>query len=157
MLAEGDSAPNFTATVGTSDHESFELADYLGDGPVVLAFFPGAFTPPCRSEMVAFQDHLDDFEAAGATILGISADSPFSQGAFREEYGLEFDLVSDMDGDTIREFGLEMDIPDLGLHGISNRAVFVLDNDGTVVYSWVADDPTNEPDYEAVLEAARSV
>jgi peroxiredoxin len=49
-----------------------------------------------------------------------------------------------------------MNIPDLGLHGISNRAVFVLDGDGTVVYSWVADDPTNEPDYEDVLEAVRS-
>jgi peroxiredoxin len=156
MLAEGDSAPTFTATLGTSDHENFDLADHLGDGPVVLAFFPGAFTPPCRNEMVAFQDHLDDIEAAGGTLLGISADSPFSQGAFREEHGLEFDLVSDMDGDTIQEYGLEMDIPDLGLHGISNRAVFVLDEDGTVVYSWVADDPTNEPDYEEVLEAVRS-
>jgi peroxiredoxin len=156
MLAEGDSAPTFTATLGTSDHEDFDLADHLGDGPVVLAFFPGAFTPPCRNEMVAFQNHLDDIEEAGGTLLGISADSPFSQGAFREEHGLEFDLVSDMDGDTIREYGLEMDIPDLGLHGISNRAVFVLDGDGTVVYSWVADDPTNEPDYEDVLEAVRS-
>ncbi|MFB6270040.1 MAG: redoxin domain-containing protein [Halobacterium sp.] len=156
MLSTGDSAPVFSATVGTSDHEDFNLGDHLGDGPVVLAFFPGAFTPPCTNEMVAFQERLDDFEAAGATVLGVSADSPFSQGAFRDEHGIEFTLVSDMAGDAIREYGLEIDIPELGLYGIANRAVYVLDDDGTVAYAWVADDPTNEPDYEEVLDAVES-
>ncbi len=156
MVSTGDIAPTFTATIGTSDHEPFDLDDHLGDGPVVLAFFPGAFTPPCTNEMVAFQEHADAFAEAGATIFGVSADSPFSQGAFREEHGIEFDLVSDMAGDAIRAYELEMDIPDLGLHDIANRAVFVLDDDGEVVYSWVADDPTNEPEYEAVLDAAAS-
>ncbi|MBO4246201.1 redoxin domain-containing protein [Halomicrobium sp. IBSBa] len=156
MVSQGDSAPMFTATVGTSDHEPFDLSDHVGDGPIVLAFFPGAFTPPCSNEMVALQNHLADFEAAGATLLGISADSPFSQGAFREEHGIEFDLVSDMSGEAIRAYDLEMDIEDLGLHGIANRAVFVLDDDGTVTYSWVADDPTNEPDYDDVLAAVEA-
>lgn len=148
-VSNGDTAPTFTATVGTSDHESFDLEDHLDhlDGPGVLAFFHGAFTPPCLNEMVALQEHLSEFEAAGATLFGISSDSPFSQGAFREEQGIEFDLVSDMAGDAIRAYNLEMEIPDLGLYGIANRAVFVLDGDGIVVYSWVADDSTNEPDY----------
>jgi peroxiredoxin len=156
MLSTGDSAPVFSATVGTSDHEDFDLGDHLGDGPVVLAFFPGAFTPPCTNEMVAFQERLDDFQNAGATVLGVSADSPFSQGAFRDEHGIEFDLVSDMGGDAIREYDLEIDIPELGLFGIANRAVFVLDDDGTVTYSWVADDPTNEPPYDDVLAAVQA-
>jgi len=156
MLSTGDSAPVFSATVGTSDHEDFDLGDQLGDGPVVLAFFPGAFTPPCTNEMVAFQERLDDFQNAGATVLGVSADSPFSQGAFRDEHGIEFDLVSDMGGDAIREYDLEIDIPELGLFGIANRAVFVLDDDGTVTYSWVADDPTNEPPYDDVLAAVQA-
>lgn len=155
MLDTGDTAPAISAPVGTSDHEPFELQDVLGDGPVVLAFFPGAFTPPCTNEMVAFQERIDEFHDAGATVLGISADSPFSQGAFREEYGLEFDLVSDMGGDAIRDYGLEMDIPELGLYVNANRAVYVLDDEGTVAYAWVADDPTNEPDYNAVLDAVR--
>jgi peroxiredoxin len=156
MVSTGDAAPTFTATVGTSDHESFDLDDHIGDGPIVLAFFPGAFTPPCTNEMVAFQERADAFEAAGGTLLGVSADSPFSQGAFREEHGIEFDLVSDMAGDAIRAYGLEMDIADLGLYDIANRAVFVIDDDGQIVYDWVADDPTNEPDYEAVLDAVES-
>ncbi len=155
MVSTGDTAPTFTATVGTSDHEPFDLEDELGDGPVVLAFFPGAFTPPCENEMIALQEHLEEFESAGATLFGISADSPFSQGAFREEHGIEFDLVSDMSSDVIEDYGLTMEIPDLGLYGIANRAVFVLDDEGTVTYSWIADDPTNEPDYDAVLDAVR--
>ena len=156
MPSEGDTAPTFTATYGTSDHEPFDLEAMLGDGPVVLAFFPGAFTPPCSNEMVALEDHIGDFEAAGATLLGVSADSPFSLGAFREEYDLSFDLVSDMDRNAIDAYDLGIDIGDLGLHDIANRAVFVLDEDGTVTYAWVADDPTNEPDYDAVLEAVQA-
>ncbi|MCG1006128.1 redoxin domain-containing protein [Halorubrum lacusprofundi] len=156
MVSTGDAAPTFTATVGTSDHESFDLDDHIGDGPVVLAFFPGAFTPPCTSEMVAFQERVAEFEDAGGTLLGVSADSPFSQGAFREKHGIEFDLVSDTAGDAIRAYGLEIDIADLGLYGVANRAVFVIDDDGEIVYDWVSDDPTNEPDYDAVLDAVES-
>jgi len=155
--AIGDEAPTFTATYKGSDHESFDLADHLGDGPVVLAFFPGAFTPPCSNEMVALQEHHDDFADAGATLLGVSADSAFSLGAFADEYDLEFDLVSDMAGDAIEAYGLTMDIPDLGLYGIANRAVFVIDDEGIVAYSWVADDPTNEPDYEELLGEVRKL
>ena len=73
----GDDAPAFVATVGTSDHESFDLEDHIGGGPVVVAFFPGAFTPPCSNEMIALQGRLDRFEDANATLLGVSADSPF--------------------------------------------------------------------------------
>ncbi|MFB6105990.1 MAG: redoxin domain-containing protein [Halobacteriaceae archaeon] len=155
MVADGETAPAFTATRGTADHEPFDLTDHLGDGPVVLAFFPGAFTPPCANEMVALQDRLDEFRAAGATVFGVSADSPFTQGAFSDEHGLEFDLVSDMDRSAIQRYGLEIDLPNLGLHGVANRAVFVLDGDGTVTYRWVADDPTNEPPYGDVLDAVR--
>ena len=157
MVSNGDSAPTFTATYKGSDHETFELDEHLGDGPVVLAFFPGAFTPPCSNEMVALQEHLDDFEDAGATLFGISADSSFSLGAFADEHGLGFDLVSDMSGDVIDSYGLSMDIPELGLYVIANRAVYVLDEDGTVTYAWEAEDPTNEPDYEALLDAVAAV
>ena len=156
MVSTADSAPGISATLANGEVEAFELSDHLGDGPVVLAFFPGAFTPPCSNEMVALQEHLGDFEAAGATILGVSADSAFSQNAFREEHGLEFSLVSDMDRNAIEDYGVRIDIEELGLMGVANRSVFVLDDNGEVTYSWVADDPTNEPDYEALLDAVES-
>lgn len=153
MLTTGETAPTFSATVGTNEHEPFDLDDHLGDGPVILAFFPGAFTPPCTNEMVAIQEQYERFQDAGATVLGVSADSPFSLGAFREEHGIEFDLVSDMSRDAIQAYDLEIDIEELGLHGIANRAVYVLDENGEVTHNWVAEDPTNEPNYEAILKA----
>jgi len=155
MVSQGDTAPTFTATLGTSDHEPFNFEDHVDDGPVVLAFFPGAFTPPCTNEMVALQERIDEFEEAGATVFGVSADSPFSQGAFREEHGIEFDLVSDMAGDAIRAYDLKIDIEPLGLYGVANRAVVVIDEDGAIAYDWVADDPTNEPDYDELIKAVK--
>ncbi len=157
MVQTGDTAPRFHATLATGDDvEEFDLEDHLGDGPVVLAFFPGAFTPPCSNEMVALQEHLPDFEDAGATVLGLSADSAFSLNAFRDEYDLEFDLVSDTGRGAIEDYDVRIDIGSIGLHGVANRAVFVLDEEGTVTYAWVADEPPEEPEYEELVEAAKA-
>jgi peroxiredoxin len=156
MVAEGDSAPDFTAKLASDEPDEFTLSERLGEAPLVLAFFPGAFTPPCTNEMVAFQDDLDALRDTGATLYGISADSPFSQAAFQDEHGLEFDLVSDMDRNVIDAYDVNLDIDDLGLQGVAERAIFVVDGDGEITYSWVADDPTNEPDYDAVHEAAEA-
>lgn len=106
--------------------------------------------------MGALQERFEQFEDAGATVLGVSANSPFSQGAFREEHGLKFDLVSDMARKAIDVYDVETDIPDLGFHDIANRAVFVLGEEGTITYQWVADDPTNEPPSGDLLEAVES-
>jgi len=61
-----------------------------------------------------------------------------------------------MNGDAIEAYDLEIDIPELGLYDIANRAVFVLDEAGTIQYEWIADDPTNEPAYDDVLDAVES-
>lgn len=156
MVSEGDSAPDFTAKLAGDEPEAFTLSEHLDEAPLVLAFFPGAFTPPCTNEMVAFQSDIDDIRESGATLYGISADSPFSQHAFREEHGLEFDLVSDMSREIIDSYDVSLDIGDLGLYGVSERAVFVVDGNGDITYSWVADDPTNEPDYEEVYAAVEA-
>lgn len=156
MVSTGEAAPRFTATYRGSEHETFELAEYLGGGPTVLAFFPGAFTPPCSNEMVALQDRLDELEDVGATLFGISADSSFTLGAFADEYDLGVDLVSDTAGDAIGAYGLSLGLPELSLYGVANRAVYVLDQDGTVTHEWVADDPTNEPDHDELLAAVEA-
>ncbi|ELZ27090.1 bacterioferritin comigrating protein [Halogeometricum pallidum JCM 14848] len=156
MVSEGDDAPEFTNKVANGDVEEFSLSEAVGDGPVLLAFFPGAFTPPCSNEMSALEEHAEEFEDAGASVYGLSADSPFSLNAFREEYDLSFPLVSDMGRETIRSYDLETDIGDLGLYGVANRAVYVVDDDGAVSYAWEADSPENEPDYEELLDAVQS-
>ena len=61
-----------------------------------------------------------------------------------------------MDQDAIEAYDVPLDIDDLGLQGVAERAVFVIDGDGEITYAWVADDPTNEPDYDEVHEAAEA-
>lgn len=154
MVQDGDTAPTFSATLGTSDHESFDLADHVGDGPVVLAFFPGAFTSVCTSEMATFQEDLDAFEEVGAAVYGISVDSPFSLDEFREQEGIEYGMISDTNKEVIDAYDVRMDFADMGYEGVAKRAIFVLDGDGEITYKWVSDDPGVEPDYAEVAEAA---
>jgi peroxiredoxin len=89
-------------------------------------------------------------------VYGVSVDSPFSQNAFRDELGLEFDLISDSGKEVIDTYGISMDFEDLGVPGVAKRSVFVVDSDGTVSYAWVSDDPGVEPDYEEVEAAAEA-
>jgi peroxiredoxin len=156
MVSEGDQAPDFTAPLANGDVDSFTLSDALEDGPVVLAFFPGAFTGVCSHEMNEFQDRLATFEDMDVAVYGVSVDSPFSQNAFRDELGLEFDLISDSGKEVIDTYGISMDFEDLGVPGVAKRSVFVVDSDGTVSYAWVSDDPGVEPDYEEVEAAAEA-
>jgi peroxiredoxin len=152
----GDRAPNFTVPLANGDIESFTLSDDLDEAPIVLAFFPAAFTGTCRTEMRTFQDRLEAFQDAGATVYGVSVDSPFALEEFREQHAIEFGLLSDFQKDVVDDYGVRMDFADLGVYGVAKRAVFVIDGDGNVAYRWVTDDPGEEPDYDAVETAARN-
>jgi peroxiredoxin len=154
MVDVGDDAPDFTAPLATGDVESFTLSDHLDEAPIVLAFFPAAFTGTCTTEMETFQERLADFDAAGATVYGVSVDSPFALNEFRDQNGIEFSLISDANRELIDLYDVSMDFADLGVYGVAKRSVFVVDGDGTVTYTWESDDPTVEPDYDAVEEAA---
>jgi peroxiredoxin len=154
MVSEGDAAPDFTAPMATGEIESFTLSDHLDEAPIVLAFFPAAFTGTCTTEMSTFQEQLADFEAVGASIYGISIDSPFTLNEFREQNGIEFPLISDTNREIIDLYDASMDFADLGVYNVAKRSVFVVDADGTVTYVWQSDDPGVEPDYDAVEEAA---
>ena len=153
MVEEGDSAPDFTAPLATGDDvETFELSAALEDGPVVLAFFPGAFTSVCSHEMSTFRDRIDDFSEHGQ-LYGVSVDSPFALNAFRDELDLNFPLISDANHELVERYDVSMDFAELGVENIAKRAVLVIDEDGTVTYAWVSDDPSVEPDYEEVADA----
>ncbi len=154
MIAEGDDAPSFTAPLANGEIESFTLSTALEtEAPIVLAFFPGAFTSVCSHEMSTFQDRLDALNDGGGTLYGVSVDSPFALNAFREELGLSFALLSDSNREIIDTYGISMDFDHLGVYNIAKRAVFVIDADGTVSYAWVSDDPAIEPDYDEVEQA----
>jgi peroxiredoxin len=155
MVTEGDTAPDFTAPLANGDlGESFTLSDRLDEAPLVLAFFPGAFSSVCTGEMNTFQDRLAAFEDAGASIYGISVDSPFALNAFREEEGIDYDFISDANHEIVESYGTTMGFADLGIDEVAQRAVFVVNADGDITYAWSSEDPGVEPDYDEVEAAA---
>lgn len=156
MVSVGDEAPDFTAPLANGDVAEVTLSEAVADGPVVLAFFPGAFTSVCSHEMESFDDRLGAFAGAGADVYGVSIDTPFAQNAFRDDLGLDFALISDNNRDIIDAYDIAMDFTALGVHNLAKRAVFVIDDDRTVTYAWVSDDPGVEPNYNEVVEAVRN-
>jgi peroxiredoxin len=154
MVSVGDDAPDFTAPLAKGSVESFTLSDHLDEAPLVLAFFPAAFTGTCTTEMATFEEQLADFEAVGASIYGISIDTPFTLNEFRAQNELSFPLISDTNRELIALYDASMDFANLGVHNVAKRSVFVVDSDGQITYTWQSDDPSIEPDYEAIEAAA---
>jgi peroxiredoxin len=118
--------------------------------PVVLAFFPAAFSAVCTKELCTFRDSLAALNRANAQVYGISVDTFFTLKAFQSAQGLTFPLLSDFNKEVIRDYGV-FNEDMIGLKGISKRAVFVLDKDGVVRHREVLEDARNEPDYGKVL------
>lgn len=157
MLSEGTEAPSF-ALPGYHDGtvEEFALADYVGEDVVVLAFYPMDFSPTCTEELCSLRDIdlltlMDD-----VTILGISGDSVHSHRAFAEENALEFPLLSDSLGAVAAEYGVRHEELDGHLQ-VPMRALFVVDERGRIAYAWRTEDPTVQPDMDALRDAVASV
>ena len=153
MVDIGDDAPDFTASLADGGIEPFRLSDQLGDGVVVLAFFPAAFSNTCTDEMCAFRDGLDRFESVGGTVYGVSTDLPHALQAYRHEYDLPFGLIADPDHEAIEAYDVVESFAQYGVETVARRAVFVIDRDGVVTYRWLAEHPGKEPEYDAVAEA----
>ena len=144
-----DQAPSFE--LKNTNKESVSLDSFKGK-TVVLAFYPGAFTGVCDTDMCTFNDNLSKLNDSNAVVLGISVDSPWSNAAFKEKYGIEFELLSDYERSVVSDY----DVTFTGLGGLdgyvsANRAVFVLNSEGIVKYKWVAENPGVEPNYDEVL------
>ena len=99
MLNVNDVAPDFT--LKNTSKEDVSLSQF-NDKTVVLAFYPGAYTGVCDTEMCTLQDNLKAFDELEATVLGISVDSPWANGGFSKQYNLEFELLSDFNREVIK-------------------------------------------------------
>ena len=153
-IAVGAKAPDFT--LPNEDREPVSLSAQLKNGPVVLAFFPAAFSSVCTTEMCTFRDSAAELNKVGANVLGVSVDTFFALKAWKDANQLNFPLLSDFNKSVIRQYGVVN--PDMiGLKDIAKRAVFVIDKSGVVRHSEVLDDARNEPDYGKVKQALASI
>jgi peroxiredoxin len=145
----GSKAPDFTLT--NQERQPVKLSEQRGK-PVVLAFFPAAFSSVCTKELCTFRDSLARLNQAQAQVYGISVDTFFTLKAFHDQQGYNFPLLSDFNKQAIRDYGV-FNEDMIGLKGIAKRAVFVIDKDGIVRHREVLEDARNEPNYDAVFKA----
>lgn len=150
-LESGQRAPDFTLKATTGD--SISLAQYRGERPVILLFFPLAFSPVCTNELTIMRDAYESYAAAGVAVIASSVDSPFTLQAWAERLELPFPLLSDFNKETARDYqAFHEDL--MGLRGVSKRAAFVIDKEGVVRYNWVSEDPGQLPNFDEMHEAA---
>jgi peroxiredoxin len=146
----GAKAPDFTLT--NQDRTPVTLSEELKQGPVVLAFFPAAFSGTCTKEMCTFRDSMSELNRLSARVIGVSTDTFFALKAWADAQHLDFPLLSDYNKTVIRQYGVVN--PDMiGLKDIAKRATFVIDRGGTITYREILDDARNEPDYGKVRQA----
>jgi peroxiredoxin len=145
-LAAGVAAPEFQ--LNSTPDQKVKLSDFRGS-PVILAFYPADFSPVCGDQMSLYNEVLEEFRGHGAQLLGISVDGVWCHRAFAEARKLHFPLLADFEpkGDVARAFGVYRKG-----EGISERALFVLDRDGVVRWSYVSPVGVN-PGADGILEA----
>jgi len=152
-VAEGDQAPNFTRPLVNDEYwEDASLTDLLDDGPVVLVFHPmdGAFPTT-----YAWQE-LDEraLEEYGVQVVGLSISTPYEHKTTIDERGIErYQLFSDPQNGVARKYGIEHDLD--GMAGVEEPrpAVYVVGEDRTVEYVWVASEWPDFPDYDELEDA----
>jgi thioredoxin-dependent peroxiredoxin len=146
MLGKGDPAPVFTAQASLAGSEfNFSLKKALAKGPVVVYFYPSAYTGGCDAEAHAFAEMKDKFTAAGATIIGVSGDDIKRLNAFSADPNYcagKFAVASDDGGKIAATYGLIINPPKVGMkdvrgielnHGFIPRTTYVIGKDGKII------------------------
>lgn len=154
-LTIGSKAPEFTLL--DTERNERSLKQFLGK-KTVLAFYPGAFTGVCTKEMCTLRDTMANFNNMNAQVVGISVDGPFANKAFAEANKLNFPLLSDYVSEVSKKYGgVYEDFAGMKGYTASKRAVYVLDENGTVKYAWVSENPAAEPPYEEIHKVLSSI
>lgn len=138
QLKPGAAAPDFTtqASLGGKTY-TYSLADALKHGPVVLYFYPAAFTKGCTIEAHAFADAVDRYKAYGATVIGVSADNIDTLTKFSvSECRSKFPVAADPDAKIIREYDAKLPALDR-----ANRVSYVISPDGKILYEYTSLSP----------------
>lgn len=128
----GSQAPDFT--LNDYNKQPVTLADFRGDKPVLLVFYPFAFSGICTGELCQLRDEFDDYDGNGVQVLGVSVDTPFSLKAWADQQGYQFPLLSDFwpHGEVAQAYGVFNDKA-----GLAVRGTFLIDDDGIVRFAEV--------------------
>ncbi|MBS9477002.1 redoxin domain-containing protein [Ancylobacter radicis] len=149
-LPAGEVAPDFT--LPATPDQMLALSDLRGQ-PVILAFYPADWSPVCGDQMVLYNQVLPEFRHLGAHLVGISTDGVWCHAAFAHDRGLHFPLLADFEpkGEIARRYGVYRPH-----EGTSERALFVIDAEGVIRWSYVSPVGLN-PGADGILDALESL
>ncbi len=151
-ISVGTQAPDFTLKSKTSgDLVDVKLSANFGQKNTLLLFFPLAFTSVCTAELCDITQGISAYQGLNADVIGISVDSPFAQEAWAQKEKISIPLLSDLNKETTRAYGVEFK----GLAGIgdtSARAAFVIDKKGIIQYAEQTPTPKDLPNFAAIKE-----
>ena len=129
MIEVGQAAPDFTLPgIQNGEKRDYTLSEYCGK-IVILAFYPGDFTPGCTKQMCSYRDNLDELDATGAVLLGISPQDVDSHEKWAEKKSFTFPLLADVDRTVIEAYGVGAPLIKV------RRSVFIVDGEGIVRYT----------------------
>jgi len=145
----GEKAPS----ISLYDTDKNQVALGGSDKNTVILFFPLAFTGVCTAELCTIRDNIGLYNNTNAAVLGVSVDSLFALGKFKEEQNLNFPLVSDFNKAAASAYGVLYEtFPAFEMQGVSKRAAFVVDKSGVVKYAEVCPTPGDLPNFAAIQE-----
>jgi len=151
-ITPGQPAPQFT--LFSTEKKEVSLSDFKGH-KVIIHFFPLAFTGVCTTQLCTMRDNFGYYDGLGAKILAISVDSIFSLGKFKEDNNYQFDLLSDFNKEVSAAYGALYADFAFGMHGVSKRAAFVIDEDQNVIYAEVLENAGELPNFAAIAEKVK--
>ena len=149
-LQPGTSAPNFT--LRPTPDQSVSLNQFRGN-PVIILFYPADFSPVCGDEVSLYNEILPEFQRFNAEVIGISVDGVWCHLAFSKDKKLRFPLLSDFEpkGNIAQKYGVYRKND-----GVTERALFLVDKDGIIRYSYVSPIGVN-PGADGILKALESL
>jgi peroxiredoxin len=140
-------APNFS--LFNTEKQKITLSDLKGKN-VVLLFFPLAFTSVCTAELCGVRDNYAMYNDLNAVVFGISVDSLFTLGTFKKEQNLNFDLLSDFNKTTSKEYNTLYEQFGFDMLGVSKRSAFVIDKEGIIKHIEVLENAGETPDFTKI-------
>ena len=150
ILSPGTKAPDFT--LKKNPDQTLSLSELRGQ-PVVLVFYPADWSPVCGDELALFNEVSPEFQRYGAHVVGISVDGVWCHKAYAQSRNLEFPLLADFEpkGEVSRKYGAYR-----AQDGFSERALFVLDGEGVIRWSYLSE-VTKNPGADGVLAALEAL
>lgn len=149
-LETGMQAPDFT--LFNSEKKQVTLSDYKGK-PVLLLFFPLAFTKTCTTELCSIRDNIQFYDGVNATVFGISVDSLHSLAQYKKEQKLNFPLLSDFNKEVSTLYGSIYETFGYGMKGVSKRSAFLVDKEGILQYVEILENANEIPDFDRIRES----